>query len=148
MNYFLTWLRRTSTFFYLCPRKAEWNYLPSYAGDAPDAGDVVSSKGRFFCPVLSTPPPEADGTNPAAPLPAFPPPGGSPRPFPRGLWEGRWAGPAVPEPQFLLRELAVLLGSSGVGAPPFLQPFAAFELAELSEQKRFDIWGRRGGCLR
>lgn len=65
----------------------------------------------------------------SAPLPAFPPPGGSPRPFPRGLWEGRWAGPAVPEPQFLLREVAVLLGSSGVGAPPFLQPFAAFELA-------------------
>lgn len=102
MNHFLTWLRRTSTFFCLCPRRAEWGYVPSYAGDAPDAGDVVSSKGRFSCPALSAPPPAAGGTTPAAPLPAFRFPGdcgkgggrGRRSPslsFSSGRWRSSWA---------------------------------------------------------
>ena len=78
-------------------------------------------------------------TLPAAPPAAFLSPGGWPLPFPRGLWEGRWAGPGVYEPQPLIKELIVLLGFCGVSALPLLQSVTAFELAKLFGQMRFDI---------
>ena len=80
------------------------------------------------------------GKLPGAPPAALMSSGGWPLPFPRGLWEGRWAGPGVYEPQPLIKELILLLGFCGVVSTLlFLQSFTAFELSKLFGQMCFDI---------
>ena len=74
---------------------------------------------------------------PAAPLAALMASGAWPLPFPRGLWEGWWAGPVVYELQPLKRELVLLLGLCGGSALLFLQLMAAFGLSELFGQMCF-----------
>ena len=68
---------------------------------------------------------------PATPLAAFMSSGGWPLPFPRGLWEGSWAGPGVDEAQPLLQELLLFWGFCGVSGLLFLQLMAGFELSKL-----------------
>ena len=69
---------------------------------------------------------------PAAPPAAFMSSGGWPLPFPRGLWEGWWAGPRVYEPQPLLSGSSFCsLAFTDIGGLLFLQLMAGFELSKL-----------------
>ena len=153
-NCFPTWLSRTSTFFYLRPRKPEVHSLPGHGAGATEVVAVkeqvssfpvrvACSVQRFACCKL-----QAEEKTPCC---SSRPPlrlvvvGRSP--FPGDCGNGGWAGPAVYEPQPLLRGLVVLLGFCGASALLFLQLRAALEVSELCGQMCFGSEGSGGVCL-